>query len=142
MATGDRGHRILPHTADLVLEAWGPSRTACMEEAVVALVGSFADTSDADTADPVALALDPAREDDLLVALLEEVLYLVEVLGVVPSAAAVTERDDGGLGGFFDVVRIGDVEEVGAAPKAIARGDLRFGPDGNGRWSCRVTVDV
>lgn len=109
---------------------------------MLGLVGAFADTSNADAAEPVALALDPARDDDLLVALLEEVLYLVEVLGVVPSAAAVTERDDGGLGGFFDVVRVGQVEEVGAAPKAITRGDLRFGPRPDGTWSCRVTVDV
>jgi SHS2 domain-containing protein len=113
-----------------------------MEEAVVALVESFADTSNADTADPVALAIDPARDDDLLVALLEEILYLVEVLGVVPSAAAITARDDGGLGGFFDVVPVTEAEEVGAAPKAIARGDLQFGADPEGRWSCRVTVDV
>jgi SHS2 domain-containing protein len=137
-----RGHRILPHTADLILEAWGPTRTACMEEEVLALVESFADTSAADTADPVAISLDRARDDDLLVGLLEEVLYLVEVLGVVPSVAAVTERDDGGLGGFFDVVRITEVEAVGAAPKAVARGDLQFGCDAEGRWSCRVTVDV
>jgi protein archease len=113
-----------------------------MEEAVAALVESFADTSNADTAEPVALSLDSARDDDLLVALLEEVLYLVEVLGVVPSAAAITARDDGGLGGFFDVVPIAQAEAVGAAPKAVARGDLELGVDAEGRWSCRVTVDV
>ena len=113
-----------------------------MEEAVLALVESFADTSNADTADPVALSLDRAHDDDLLVGLLEEVLYLVEVLGVVPSSAAITERDDGGLGGFFDVVPIAEAEEVGAAPKAIARGDLHFAPDTDGGWSCRLTVDV
>jgi SHS2 domain-containing protein len=140
--TGDRGHRLLPHTADLIVEAWGPSRVACMEEAVAALVESFADTSGADTADPVALSIERAGADDLLVALLEEVLYLVEVLGVVPSAAAITERDDGGLGGFFDVVPVAEAEAVGAAPKAVARSDLEFGADAGGRWSCRVTVDV
>ena len=137
-----QGHRILPHTADLILEAWAPTRAACMEEAVAALVGAFADTSNADVAEPVPVTLDPADNEDLLVGLLEEVLYLVEVLGVVPASVAVVERDDGGLSGFFDVVHIGEVEEIGAVPKAIARGDLTFGPDAEGCWSCRVTVDV
>lgn len=105
-------------------------------------MGSFADTANADIAEPVPLALDPAGDEDVLVGLLEEVIYLVEVLGVVPTAVALAERDDGGLSGSFDVVHVADVEGIGAVPKAVARGGLTFGPEPDGRWSCRVTVDV
>jgi SHS2 domain-containing protein len=33
-----RGHRSLPHTADVIIDAWGPDQAACYEEAVAALV--------------------------------------------------------------------------------------------------------
>ena len=37
-----RGHRTVPHTADLRIEAWAPTREECMAEAARGLVGSFA----------------------------------------------------------------------------------------------------
>jgi SHS2 domain-containing protein len=140
--TAPRGHRALPHTADVIIEAWAPTRATCMEEAVAALVQAFADTAGAEVGEPVPLDLEPADDEDLLVALLEEVIYLVEVPGVVPTSVAVAERDDGGLRGCFDVVPVADVEAIGAVPKAIARSGLAFGRDPGDRWSCRVTVDV
>jgi len=64
MATGhfpahlpdDRGFRLAPHTADSILEAWGPDRVTCLAEAVGALVSVFAEVSDTDT-----MTLRPAR---------------------------------------------------------------------------------
>ena len=37
-----RGHRNLPHTADVIIEAWGPDLAACAEEAVAALIETYA----------------------------------------------------------------------------------------------------
>ena len=37
-----RGHRTVPHTADLRIEAWGPAREGCIAEVVRGLVDSFA----------------------------------------------------------------------------------------------------
>ena len=37
-----RGHRTVPHTADLRVEAWAPTREECLAEAVRGLVDSFA----------------------------------------------------------------------------------------------------
>ena len=37
-----RGHRTVPHTADLRIEAWAPTREECLAEAVRGLVDSFA----------------------------------------------------------------------------------------------------
>jgi len=39
------GHRSVPHTADLRIEAWGPTREDSIAEAVRGLVESFADIS-------------------------------------------------------------------------------------------------
>ncbi|HEV8559398.1 MAG TPA: archease [Actinophytocola sp.] len=43
MTVPSRGHRAVPHTADIRIEAWAPTREACLGEAVAALVESFAD---------------------------------------------------------------------------------------------------
>jgi SHS2 domain-containing protein len=39
------GYRLLPHTADVVVQAWAPTRAACLAEAVRGLVAVFADTA-------------------------------------------------------------------------------------------------
>jgi hypothetical protein len=43
-----RGYRTLPHTADLRIEAWAPTREACLAEGVAGLVATFADTAKAE----------------------------------------------------------------------------------------------
>ncbi len=136
-----RGHRILPHTADLIIEAWGSSRVACLEEAVDALVQSFCDAADPKATESVPLAIESSSDLDLLVQLLDEVVYLVEVLGVVPIVTSIEEIEDGGVAGFFEVVPIGEVEATGAVPKGVSQHDLRFGIE-RGRWTCRAVVDV
>lgn len=136
-----RGHRTLPHTADLAIEAWGESRPACFEEAVRGLVATYVDTAGAVPTETVTVELPPAADDaELLVQVLEEVIVLGEVRGVVPVDVTVSVRN-GGLGLRFAAARIQPDHLVGAAPKAVARSDLVFvrGVDG---WRCRATIDV
>lgn len=137
----DRGHAFLDHTADVAFEAWGPTRAACYEEAVRALVGSFAEPSDAAPEGRWDVDLPPWADDDLLVDLLGEVIYVVDTRGAVPVAVTLRDREDGGLAGRLDLVSIGTVRPSGAVPKAITYHGLAVdgGPDG---WRCRVTVDV
>lgn len=137
----DQGHRALPHTADVIVEAWAPSRAECVAEAVRALVGSFADASDVAATRPLPVTLDPADDESLLVAALEEAIYVVDALGVVPVSVELEDAEDGGIAGFFDVADVSLVRGVGALPKAVAYTDLRFARDG-GAWRCRVTIDV
>jgi SHS2 domain-containing protein len=135
------GHRTLPHTADVIIEAWATTREACLDQAVRALVETFADTSAAATTRPLALRIPPGEDSELLIAVLEEVIYLLDVLEVVPVGAAVHAAEDGGLGGCFDVAALADVRSVGPAPKGVARSELAL--EGNdGLWTCRVLVDV
>ncbi len=139
-----RGHRVLPHTADLAVEAWAPSRAECLTEAVRGLVGSFLDLGDATASGEASARFAPDRDEDLLVAVLEEVIYLVEVHERVPVDAEVDEHADGGLMVRFAVADADATELVGAVPKAVALHGLRFehGECGWPGWHCHVTVDV
>jgi SHS2 domain-containing protein len=135
------GYRLLPHTADVVVEAWAPTRAACLAEAVRGLVAVFADTAGVVASRSVAFTLGPAADEELLVRLLEEVIYLVEVDGVVPVDVRVELTPDGGLRGRLDVAPLAPAMVIGPAPKAVAWHELSLVPEGGG-WRCRVTVDV
>jgi SHS2 domain-containing protein len=132
---------MVPHTADVRIEAWAPDREGCLAEAVAALVESFVDPAGA-TPDGDAEFHLPARDDpDLLVGVLDEVIFRAETAGVLPLATEVRAADDGGVTVRWHLVSTEAVELVGAVPKAVSLHELRFGagPDG---WSGAVTLDV
>ena len=135
------GYRVLPHTADTRIEAWAPARAGCLEAAVRALVSTFADVTSAEATDSVEESFAESTDEDLLVAVLEEVIYLVEVVGVVPVTVDLVDEKAGRLAGSFGVVPLEAVEIWGPAPKAIALSDLVFGERDN-EWRCLVTIDV
>ncbi|MBD0422435.1 archease [Streptomyces sp. TRM S81-3] len=137
---GVSGHRLVPHTADVRIEAWGASREECLAEAALGLVGCFADVSAVRPTAVERVRFAEASGDELLAALLDEVVYRLEVHGQVPVDIE-TEAADGGLEVRLAVAALADVEIVGAAPKGVSWHELRFGPDAYG-WSCAVTVDV
>jgi len=136
------GHRLLAHTADTIIEAWGPTPAACLEQAVLGLVSAFAEPRPGAAVAEVAFRLDPRDRADLPLALLDEVVYLLDTRGVVPVGVDFDGGDAAGPTGRFRVVDTGDVELVGAVPKAVARSGYVFGVGTDGTWRCRVTVDV
>jgi SHS2 domain-containing protein len=135
------GHRSVPHTADARIEAWAPTREACVAEAVTAMVETFADTSAARPTDSASFEVTADTDEDLLVAVLDEVVYLLDTADVIPLATRVEPALEEGYDVHFEVTGAGQVELVGAVPKAVSLHGLRFeqGPDG---WSCAVTLDV
>lgn len=135
------GHRTIEHTADLILEAWAPSRVECLAEAVRALVGTFADARDATVERSMPVALDAALDEDLAVALLEDVLYLLDADDAVVAGVELEETEDGSLEGTLELVPAAAVEPVGAVPKGVSRSDLLFERAYDG-WHCRFIVDV
>lgn len=143
VAPGPRaaGHRQLPHVADLLLQAWGPDRAACVREALCALVEAFAVVPDPAATEVVPLSASAAGAEDALVSLLEEVIFVVDALGVVPVRFHVAEADDGGLVGDMEVVPASQVELVGPVPKAVSYHALEIAPR-DGEWWCQVLVDV
>lgn len=137
---GEAGHRALPHTADVRIEAWGANREQCFGEAVLGLVDCFADASAARATAVRRVRLPEESDDDLLAALLEEVVFRLDVYGEVPVDVEV-ETTDGDLDVRLAVVDVTSVQVTGAPPKAVSWNELHMAPDPYG-WSCEVTVDV
>ena len=135
------GHRVLPHTADVIVEAWAPSRSGCLEELVRGVVETFADTRNVTATREVPLEVGAARDEDVVVALLEDVCYLLDADGLVVVDVALDEEDDGNFYGSFFVAPLDAVVPTGAGPKGTSRSDLQFAPDGP-LWRARVLVDV
>ena len=135
-----RGHASHSHTADVIIEAWAPTASGCYEEAIAGFVAVFADTASAPAGTTLAFEVGPGGPSDLLVRLLEEVLVTVEARFVVPTGADVHVEGDR-LTGTLTVVPAEAAELTGPVPKGVSYSGLSFDAD-NGRWRCRMTVDV
>jgi SHS2 domain-containing protein len=140
MAGIGAGHRGVPHTADLRIEAWAPSRDGCIRQAVLGTVESFLDISSARPHRSLSRRLTAGSDDDLLVAVLEEVIFLLDTVGEAPVDLDLK----GGAGAAevnFAMVDARTLPQVGAVPKAVSLNDLRLSHDDHG-WRCLVTLDV
>jgi SHS2 domain-containing protein len=134
------GHRAVPHTADLRIEAWAPTREACIAQAVLGTVESFLDTDDVHPDHSRQCQLTAHSDEDLLVAVLDEVLYLMDTSGEVPVDVEL-EPVGQGLDVRFAMADAGEMEQVGAVPKAVSLHELSLAPGPRG-WRCSVTLDV
>ena len=140
MAHSVSGHRSVPHTADLRIEAWAPTRGGCIREAVLGTVESFLDITSAQPKRTRRCRLAQERDDDLLVAVLEEVIYLLDTEGEAPVDLDLHDLD-GGVEVEFAMVDARALVQVGAVPKAVALNDIRLSEAPEG-WRCLVTLDV
>ena len=141
-STDVTGHAVLPHTADVIVEAWAPSRTGCLEELVRGVVETFADTRKASAIREIPLEVNAALDEDVVVALLEDVLYLLDADGfVVIDVALEEDEENGSFEGTFWVALVDDVASKGAPPKGVSRSELFFGP-ADSMWRTRVVLDV
>ena len=136
------GHRTVPHTADLRIEAWAATREECLAEAVRGLVGSFAAVAGRQPYRRASCAITARSDEDLLVALVDEVIYRLDADGEIPVSVTVRPVPEGGVAVSFALVPVAAAEITGAVPKAASLHELRCAPDAAGRWSCAVTVDV
>jgi SHS2 domain-containing protein len=135
------GHRVLPHTADVIVEAWAPTRAGCLEELVRGVVDTFADTRGVTPTREVPLEVGAARDEDVIVALFDDVCYLLDADGLVVVDVMLEEEEDANFDGTFFVAPVDLVVPMGAIPKGVSCSDLQFGRD-DGRWRARVIVDV
>ena len=134
-----QGHRSVPHTADLRVEAGAPTREECLAEAARGLVDSFAATRPRRTAERRFIA---GSDADLLVAIIDEVIYRLDADGEIPVTVAVRAAPDGGVVLSMQLADVGEAEITGAVPKAASLHDLRCAPGPAGRWSCGITIGV
>jgi SHS2 domain-containing protein len=136
------GHRTVPHTADLRIEAWAATREECLAEAVRGLVGSFAAVAGRRPSRRDSRVMAAPSDEDLLVAVVDEVIYRLDADGEIPVSVAVRPVPQGGVAVSFALVPVGAAEITGAVPKAASLHELRCAPDAADWWSCAVTVDV
>ena len=141
-ADAGQGHRTVPHTADLRIEAWAPTREACLAEATRGLVGSFAVVAAARPRRTAERRFIARSDEDLLVAILDEVIYRLDADGEIPVTVDVRPVPDGGVVLSMQLADVGEAEIIGPAPKAASLHELRCAPDTAGRWSCGITIDV
>lgn len=134
------GHRIVSHTADLRVEAWAPTREGCIAQAVTGTVESFLDTSSAHPERTRRCRLTAHSDEDLLAAVLDEVIYYLDTDGEAPVDVEL-EPVDGDVDVRFAMVEARRMPQVGAVPKAVSLHELCLarGPRG---WWCSVTLDV
>lgn len=134
------GHRSVPHTADLRVQAWGPTREQCFAEAVRAVSESFVDLTGATGTGRRSAVIRADKDEDLLVALLDELVYGLDTTGVVPVDVDLTAVP-GGLEADFRDAAVDSLPLVGATPKAVTLHELACARSPAG-WSCTVTLDV
>jgi len=135
-----RGHRFLPHTADVSIEAWGPTREECLAEAVTAMVAIFADVTGVRPSSAATVVLPDGPDEDVLVAVLSEVIVRLDVDGCLPVDVEVHRGSDG-VEVVLALAALDHVRIIGAPPKAVSWHRLRCaaGPHG---WDCSVVLDV
>jgi SHS2 domain-containing protein len=137
---GEVGHRVLPQTAGVIVEAWSPSRSGCLEELVRGVVSIFADAGSVRATREVPLEVTVARDEDVVVAVLEDVCQLLYADELVVADVALNEEEDGCFEGTFFVVPADAVIPTGAVPKGVSRSDVLFAREGSS-WRGRVLVD-
>lgn len=140
MTESRQGHRCVPHTADVRIEAWAPSREDCLAEAVTAMVDTFADINGVEPTGTAEFRLEAGGDEEALTGVLDEVIFRMDTEGELPLDPEV-RATGGGLTVRWRTTSTDAVELVGAVPKAVSLHELRFGPDRDG-WSCAVTLDV
>ena len=140
MSNERAGHRTLPHTADVRIEAWGPDLAGCLERAVDGMVSTFADLSAARPAGTVTAEITGAAPGELLVGLLDEVIFRLDTESVLPVRSKV-QPTGAGATVDFDVADVATAELIGAVPKAVSLNELVIEETPAG-WRCEVTIDI
>ncbi|MDH4277833.1 MAG: archease [Acidimicrobiia bacterium] len=142
MPRAERGHRALPHTADVILEAWAPDFGACCEEAISALIAVCIDGSTADIVGEHVLYVPRASSlDSMLLEILDELIFILDTAATLPVRAEAEQQDDGGLKIRLLMALREAVRSTGSVPKGVARSELTVecGPN---RVRCAFLVDV
>ncbi|MFF5924219.1 archease [Streptomyces flavochromogenes] len=130
-AAGRSGFRDVPHTADSRVEAWAPTREECLAQAVRGVCASFLNLTGAAGVRRRDVEIRAERDEDVLVALLDEVVYRLDMVGEVPVDVELAPVDRG-VKGVFQMADAGSLPVTGAAPKAVTLHGLALnrGPDG------------
>lgn len=132
---------MLPHTADVIVEAWGANEVECAEEATTALI-EVCVSGQPDPGEAARVTtIDPLRSQELVDAVLDETVFALDTSELVPVAATLEASVDGGFELRLKVAHRDVVRLTGAAPKAVVMVDFEGG-ESETPVRCRFIVDV
>lgn len=77
------GYKVLEHTADAGVRVWAKTRKALFEEAAVAMVSLISESDDEELQNETRIHLESTTIEELLLAWLKEVLFLIENESVI-----------------------------------------------------------
>lgn len=129
-------YRWVEHTGELELEIEAPTKPAVFLEALEAFSELVGGDGGVD-AEPLRMEVLGDDQASLLVAWLDELVFLAETQGFVAERATELELDEGVLRAMLR----GQVGDPPHLVKAVTLHRLEFEPDDEG-WRARVVLDV
>jgi len=142
MADTDAGFEIFAVTADKGIRAWGADRKSVFRQAALGLWSLMVDPVTVERRSMVPVAVEAEDQEALLVAWLNELLYLYEAKGFIGGDCAAQSLTETRL---VAEVRGEGVERtrhvILSHVKAVTYHRLHIGPTAAG-WEARVVVDV
>lgn len=142
VSDAEGGFDIFAVTADKGIRAWGSDPAATFRHAAEALWSLMIDPATVERRQAISVAVEAADREALLVAWLNELLYLYETRGFIGKDCSVVSWSDTRLeaeawGEAVDRARHIVLGHV----KAVTYHQLYVGPTAD-RWEARVVVDV
>jgi len=146
MEPHQRGYRYREHTADVVIEAWGPSLEAAFEEAAKAMFALITDIERVEPRREVRVEVTGFDLENLLYRWLEELLYYHDSQNLVFSrfsVESITRSNDDYLlrarvyGEEFNPEK----HEPGTVVKAVTYAEMRV-EKRNGTWYVSAVLDI
>jgi SHS2 domain-containing protein len=125
----------------VILECWAPTFATCCAEAVEALVATCFDTGQARATDTLVFTVPPGPEDEMLLQVLDEILFILDTAADVPVAATAGTGDEGRLEVVLTMADRATTPATGSAPKAISLAGFEVA-SADGEVRCRFLVDV
>jgi SHS2 domain-containing protein len=162
-ATSDRGYALREHTADVAVEAWGPTLGAAVAAAADGLAAACCEPLPTDGGDRFAVSVTAPDREALLFDYLDRLIYERDVRAVLPvdNEATVTGPGvDAGAGGEPDAdppdgaagyrldatargVPLTVIRDRAREIKAVTYSEMSLERDPDtGRWRAYVVFDV
>jgi SHS2 domain-containing protein len=136
------GYELVDHTADLGIRVWADDIRGLFEEAAKALFDIITDLTKVEAHLKREIVVRGSSREELMVAWLNELLYLHEVERLIFCNFSITKIDEGTVTGVstgeeFDEARHSIKTEV----KAVTYHQLEIKEQG-GRWQAQVIFDI
>ncbi len=138
----DTGRRDLEHTADLAFQVSAPSPEAVLERAALALIDVMIDRREVVERERRVVETQGADRVELMVGLLEELVFLVDARGFAPRRAAglVLGREEARLAVYGEPLR--SDKHLLRRVKAVTYHGAEVRRRRSDRWTASVIVDV